>query len=137
MKLKEDKNMYEYSDEPELLRDLIKQIDINISVPKEVIKWKRYRNRFLVTIQRREEKISFHFYDSINNFIERKKPTMYDILACVNAEYYCPDNFNDFCAEYGYDEDSIKARETWKNCIAQSDKLKQIFSEEEIAVMPR
>lgn len=38
-----------------------------------------------------------------------KRPTPYSVLASISGDIHCPDSFADFCAEYGYDEDSRKA----------------------------
>ena len=40
--------------------------------------------------------------------VKTNKPTMYDILSCLTK--YDPGTLNDFCSNFGYDSDSIKAR---------------------------
>src|SRR4030043_1930026 len=62
---------------------------------------------------------------------------LYSILACVSAEFFIPFAFSDFCAEFGYDEDSCKAEKLFIACGEQSAKLRRIFSEEEIECLPR
>ena len=47
---------------------------------------------------------------------------MYDILSCL--EKYENANFDDFCSNYGYDNDSIKALKTYK---AVSKEYKNVF----------
>ena len=61
----------------------------------------------------------------------------YSIYACIGSEYFCPDTFEDFCSEYGYNDDSIKALELFKKCLKQANNLKTIFTEEEIESFPR
>ena len=58
-----------------------------------------------------------------------KTPSAYDILACLD---YWEGDFEDFCAEYGYYEDSIKALSTYKAVMKQSEGLKSLFSTEEL-----
>lgn len=41
-----------------------------------------------------------------------KTPTDYDILSRVEKSGLC--SFSDFCDSYGYNSDSIKARDTWQ-----------------------
>jgi hypothetical protein len=43
------------------------------------------------------------------------------------------ETFADFCASFGYDEDSRKAHKLWKACKASGAKLAKIFSPAEIS----
>ncbi len=56
----------------------------------------------------------------------------YSVLARLSSDIYCPETFADFCAEYGYDEDSRKAEQTFRRCLAFSRKLHAFFTEAEI-----
>jgi hypothetical protein len=40
-----------------------------------------------------------------------KAPTMYDVIACLQKSDV--GTFKNFCADFGYSDDSIKARETY------------------------
>ena len=62
---------------------------------------------------------------------------LYSILSCVSLDYYIPNIFEEFCAEFGYDTDSRKAFDTWQACLIQSNKLRKVFSEDEISALPR
>lgn len=77
-------------------------------------------------------KISFLFHDSINNHNTNKRVTIEDILYCIIQDYPNPESFKDFCAEFGYNTDSIKDFKLYKLCLKQSEKLHKIFTEEEI-----
>lgn len=44
-------------------------------------------------------------------------------------------SFDNFCYEFGYDNDSIKAKKTYDSCIELYLKLISIFSQEEIEVL--
>ena len=57
-------------------------------------------------------------------------PTDYDILACV--EKCGLRSFSEFCDEYGYDSDSIKARDTWQAVQEQASAIEAMFSLEEL-----
>ena len=64
---------------------------------------------------------------------EIKKPTAYDILACLDVMY--EDSFEDFCDSFGYDSDSISALNTYESVKEQSESLKDMFSEEELEML--
>ena len=65
-----------------------------------------------------------------NNKLAWKKPGVYDILSCLTG--YNPENFEYFCASYGYDNDSISALETYKEAQAEYDGLKAMFTDEQL-----
>lgn len=86
------------------------------------------------------------FWDSIENKkklqskdpeeISEAEPTAYDILTCLGSDSYVGDDFDEFCLEYGYDNtpgpNHAKARKIWKLCLAQNEKLRRCFTEEQI-----
>ena len=63
------------------------------------------RNIYRVRIDRDHKTYSFNFGDSIYNTNTGKRPTKYDVLACLTK--YDVGNFDDFLAEYGYKVESI------------------------------
>jgi hypothetical protein len=77
--------------------------------------------------------LNFDFWGSIAD--KEKGQTeiaAYDVLACISSDVNCPDTFEDFCSEYGYDNDSIAASKVFKSCYAFSLKLRGFFTEQEI-----
>ena len=42
----------------------------------------------------------------------KRPPSAYDVLTCLTK--YDPGTFKDFCADFGYSDDSIKALETYR-----------------------
>jgi len=142
-KEEEIKQCLKYSEKPEELKQLLKDIKVYIGEPRymsyfEDDKEKNiFRNVYTVTIKRSNLRISFKFGDSINASEKKEHPKLYDILACLQTDYFIPDNFKNFCSEFGYNEDSIKTKKLYKKCIAQSQKLKAIFEEKEAEVFPR
>ena len=58
-----------------------------------------------------------------------KTPSAYDILACLD---YWEGDFEDFCAEYGYSDDSINALNTYNAVIKQSNGLQELFTFDEL-----
>lgn len=57
-----------------------------------------------------------------------KRPRPYDVLACASSEIDCPETFADWCADYGYDADSIRARDTWERCAEFATRLRAFFA---------
>ena len=74
----------------------------------------------------------FDFWDSVAAKEKGKTPSAYDVLACISGDVHCPDDFADFCGEYGYEEDSRAAFATFKRCAALARKLRAFFTAEEI-----
>lgn len=58
-------------------------------------------------------------------------PTVADVLCSLffdaSASEY---NFNDWCAEYGYSDDSLKALNTYKQCLEIATNLRKAFDAE-------
>lgn len=58
------------------------------------------------------------------------KPTAYDVLASLPT--YDSGGFEDFCAEFGYSNDSIRAFETYLACDKEYKDLRRIFGEAQL-----
>lgn len=57
----------------------------------------------------------------------------YDLLtAIVKSD---PRTFHDFCQDFGYDEDSRKAEQTYHNVVREWDKVRKFFTAEELAAV--
>lgn len=54
---------------------------------------------------------------------------LYSLLLDSEAETR---RFSDWCADYDYSDDSIKARNLWEDCIRNSQKLHRIFNRAQI-----
>lgn len=59
-------------------------------------------------------------------------PSAYDVLACISSDVNCPNTFEDFCSEYGYESDSIKALQTFRRCSRFAARLRSFFTPSEI-----
>ena len=102
---------------------------------------KEKRDVFRFTLKNAKGEYSSTFGDSIRNTEDRakrakgyKKPSAYDILACL--EKYEPDTFENWCRECGYDEQPLseypKVLKVWTDCVEQFRGLRKIFSEEQM-----
>lgn len=54
-----------------------------------------------------------------------RKPSAYDVLACLVKS--APGSFENFCSEYGYDSDSIKACNIWRECWTEFEGVQRVF----------
>lgn len=84
-----------------------------------------YRPHYRITVSGKGRRMAFDFWG--------QKVREYDVLACCSSDIGCPDTFEDFCSEYGYDEDSRKVFQTFKRAANHADRLRKFFTEEEQA----
>jgi hypothetical protein len=57
--------------------------------------------------------------------------TAYSVLACLSSDVNCPETFDGFCDEYGYDSDSRKAEALFNRCRAFGIELRAFFTPEQ------
>lgn len=91
---------------------------------------KEERDIWRITLLQRTypiKKYSFRFGQSIAN--KGKKPTEYDVLACLTK--YDPETFENFCSNYGYDMDSRKAEKTYMAVQEEWTNLCRLFTHEQ------
>lgn len=93
----------------------------------------RYRYRYTITVQSdgTDAKIRFTFFDSIANYDAGKAGLGPDDLlwafSCFVSDAMAgAQSFAEFCEEFGYDDDSIRARDTWKACRRSLDKFNRL-----------
>ena len=55
----------------------------------------------------------------------KKTPTIYDILACITKND--PGSFYDFCADFGYSDDSISAEKTYRSVVEEWREVDRMF----------
>ena len=77
-------------------------------------------------------RLRFPFWNSYNDAREEKDPRPYDVLACISSDANCPETFEKFCSDYGYDTDSRKAEAEFKSLKAFAIKLRRFFTQEEL-----
>jgi hypothetical protein len=64
---------------------------------------------------------------------DAKEPTMYDVLTCLTK--YDPGTFEDFCGDYGYDEDSRRAEKTYHAVVKEFEGMQRLFTSEELEIL--
>lgn len=137
-----------YSEDWPALETWLSQVDIKIKKtgykPSSLLSKEKVFT-YIVTITRGDKSISFDYTGSVNDYwyatrknkaVQKPSPMLYSVLCCVGSDYHCPDNFPDFCNEYGYDEDSIKALNLFTDCVKLSRKLRQVVTYEEVRAFP-
>lgn len=137
---KKDENEYK-----ERAAELCERIGCNISAEysgQAVPQWDSEKhNHFKIKIERGRRSFTVDFYDGIMNtekykpeangfFPLRGYPSAYDIISCLQ-KYDCG-TFSDFCAEYGYNDDSRKAEQIYNACKEEFSNLQRLFTDEEI-----
>lgn len=107
-------------------------LSYRVATPQTKPNWYCHGIDYIVTIKNNQtkQKISFHFWDSKRNEDVGNKPTAYDILASL--DYIGNDTFQDFCDNFGYDTDSIKALKTYKACLNLTKKLEKVLNSNQI-----
>lgn len=56
----------------------------------------------------------------------------YDAIYCFNCDADCGQhNFEDFCEEFGYKDDTVKTYKTWIACKKQYKKYRRVIGEQE------
>ena len=103
---------------------------VNASIKMEYLEHRPYfpdekdsRDVYRVRIRRKGKQFTFTF--GTNSLGD--KPTAYAILACLTK--YDPGTFEDFCSDYGYDEDSRKAERIYKAVCNEWLHVERVFGD--------
>ena len=67
------------------------------------------------------------------SIIQPKLPGAYDVLTCLQK--YDVGSFKDFCDEFGYDDDSIKAHKTYKLVCEEYKNVCMLWNEQELELL--
>lgn len=89
---------------------------------------KESRSIFRCVLRRGRKSVSFRFGQSIAD--GNKPPTPYDLLACITKSN--PGDFENFCADYGFNSDSRKDYKSYLAVCKEWEKVERFFSSEEL-----
>jgi hypothetical protein len=92
---------------------------------------KESRYVFNLTLKKGKRQYTFNFGQSISSGPE--EPTMYDVLSCLQK--YDVGSFEDFCDDFGYDNDSRSAEKTYKAVCKEYEAMERLFSSEELELL--
>jgi len=70
------------------------------------------------------------FGHGADKIIRPTEPTEYDVLACLTK--YDPETLEDFCANFGYDEDSKTADKVYKSVVNEYQNVCMLWNDTEI-----
>ena len=81
------------------------------------------------------QKICLSKFGSMGNLeiVSPLTPTAYNILSCITKDN--PEEFKDFCDNFGYDTDSIKAHKTYIAVLDEWNNISKIYTEKEIDML--
>lgn len=96
---------------------------------------KNYGHTYQVKLSNLRNSSFFKFFDSICNKEKGLKPEIKTIIENCLSEYHCPDDFKEFCGEFGYDPKEKKSLKTWRRCLVFRDKVRSIITEEQAKEM--
>jgi hypothetical protein len=116
----------------QFLRDTGTNITIQKAVPQRAPRWHKASDgghgiHYSVTLENKRGAYTFDFWDSVAAKANGTKPAEYDILACLFVSDK-DETFSDFCDSFGYDTDSISARDTFNAVQEQSENLRRLFT---------
>jgi hypothetical protein len=83
------------------------------------------RHVFECKLTRNGKRYTFTFGQSLVN--GDTPPSMYDVLTCL--EKYTHDTFSDYCEEYGYDKDSLRAMQEYKAVEREAKAVHRLFGD--------
>jgi hypothetical protein len=86
---------------------------------------KEQRYVFTCRLRRNGKQYTFLFGQSIA--AGAKEPRLYDVLACLQK--YDVGSFEDFCGEFGYNDDSRTAERIYKAVCKEYDGVNRLFSD--------
>ena len=100
--------------------------------------WKKTDNKWQVKlIYFDKEYVTNYFMGSglVDHLGKPKEPTIKDVLYSMIVVDVNGIDFYEFCEEYGYDNDSIKASEIYKACQKQTKAYYNMFDDEEREIL--
>ena len=100
-----------------------------LPIPREMIKNKKLD---LIFYLRRHFKNDFSTVQN-DSIKYPKEPNLYDVLACLQK--YDVGTFEDFCGEFGYNQESKIAEKTYNLVIKEFEAMQRLFSNEELEVL--
>lgn len=100
--------------------------------------WKKTANKWQVKLVYFDKVYVTDFYMGsglVDKMDKPKEPTKEDILSSMIMDDVSDLNFNDFCNEFGYDNDSIKAFKIYNNCLTETEAYYDMFDDEEREIL--
>lgn len=115
----------------------IKFKQTTIAAPKNSDQWDKNAFHYMTFING----VPFEFHKGSGHVFEYGEyrpnepitPRLHEVLYSLIMDIYCAEyDFEEFCANLGYDSDSRKAEKLYNQCVEQKEKVGSIFSPDEI-----
>ena len=100
--------------------------------------WKKTTNKWQVKLVYFDKEYVTNFYmgsELVNRMGKPKKPTKKDVLHSMIMDDVSNMNFNYFCDEFGYDNDSIKVLKIYEECLKETEVYYNMFDNEKREVL--
>lgn len=100
--------------------------------------WKRMSNKWRVQLSYNNQVFVTDYYMGAGLVDEKgraKKPKLKDILYSLITDDVTDMNFNEFYDNFGYDNESIKALEIYRDCKKQTEAYYNMFNAEERSIL--
>ena len=94
--------------------------------------WRKNANKYQVKISYFGKSYVTDYY--MGSALTRK-PSKKDVLNSMLLDDISGIDFDEFCCEFGYDNDSIKALKTYKACQRETKALHNMFDSDEIDML--
>ena len=109
----------------------LNKADLITSKFVDVVDWHgTTASKYRVTLKNNGKRFTIDYFMGMAH---KEPPKVSDVLYSLTMDAYALEvSFSDWCAEYGYNEDSRKDLALYKKCVATSEKLYSLFSDEEI-----
>lgn len=93
----------------------------------------KYRKRYFTAEEMRGPLRYEIKYLEIKKNPDYEIPDLYSVLTCLTK--YDPGTFENFCAEYGYDEDSRRADKTYHAVVEEFRYMQILFSDSDLELL--
>lgn len=103
--------------------------------------WKKpcdcvHGDEYRIEFKRGRKSVRIKFWNSYHDKQNGNTPTAYDVLANISGNFSMRDmSFDEFCSDFGYNNDSIIALSTYKQICKQVDSLRRIFTQDDELAM--
>lgn len=144
-------NKGDYTFKAKVISDFLNVTLTKLDVKKDFVEWdKTFKHAIFTMMLKKDNEIYiFEFTQSVVNSGRDKTgrnvnsidcelhravtPTLYDVLACL--QNYDVGSFEDFCSDFGYDEDSRTAEKTYKAVLKEWEAMERLFTSEELELL--
>ena len=94
--------------------------------------WTRTATKYVCKLTFKNQSYTFNYWIGSAH---TKAPSKKDVLYSFFADDVTGMDFEDFCSEFGYDNDSKKALRIFKACKEQTENFYRLFNEEERKIL--